>query len=198
LVNLKYCSEKYCNSLQKQLLYEQVANTQLKDILHYRQTFRTPPTTMSSDAHEGGDLSDMAASGTKIPNDAGNYETLPSVPHPTQKAENPAFHAGFIDAPDQQGATDNVADMPRAPKDTGVTGEVISGTGDQMPPGVESKRLGMQDAGGPAAKGHPRDGKAVGDKGSMVERAAVEGAEVEPAPGEEEDSQDAIRDRKGL
>ena len=118
--------------------------------------------------------------------------------HTTQKAENPAYHNNFINAPDQQGATDNIADMPRSTKDTGVTGEVITATGEQMPAGVESKRLGMDPAGGPAAKGHPRDGKAVGKYGSEIERLAGEGAEAEPAPGEEEDGQDEIRDRKGI
>ena len=133
-----------------------------------------------------------------MPNDAGDYEVLPSKPHPTQKAENPAYHAGFINAADPQGAVDNAADMPRTTKDTGATGEVITGTGDQMPADVESKRLGMGVAGGPAAKGHPRDAKGGVKTASEIERFAGEGAEVEPAPGEEEEGQDEVRDKKGL
>jgi hypothetical protein len=43
----------------------------------------------SSDPHQGGDLSDMAVEGTKMPNDAGVYPTVPSVPNETEKAENP-------------------------------------------------------------------------------------------------------------
>lgn len=43
----------------------------------------------SSDPHKGGDLSDMAVTGTKMPNDAGDYPEVPSVPNDTEKAENP-------------------------------------------------------------------------------------------------------------
>jgi len=35
-----------------------------------------------TDPKQGGDLSDMAASGTTVPNDAGKMNTLPSVPRP--------------------------------------------------------------------------------------------------------------------
>ena len=37
------------------------------------------------DPHVGGDLSDMAATGTRMPNDAGDYEIVPSVPDEHQK-----------------------------------------------------------------------------------------------------------------
>lgn len=43
----------------------------------------------SEDPHKGGDLSDMAATGTKMPNDAGDYPIIPSVPKSDEKAENP-------------------------------------------------------------------------------------------------------------
>lgn len=88
--------------------------------------------------------------------------------------------------------------MPRTVKDTGETGEVITGTGDQLPASVESKRLGTGEADGPAAKGHPRDARHDVKGGSEIERFASEGAEVDPAPGEEEDDQDIIRKRKDL
>lgn len=87
----------------------------------------------SSDPRQGGDLSDMAAAGTTMPNDAGKQNLIPSVPRPDQMAENKAFHNGFINAADQQGATDNSVDAPRQFKDIGATGEVITGTGDAMP-----------------------------------------------------------------
>ncbi|KAF2486805.1 hypothetical protein BDY17DRAFT_292143 [Neohortaea acidophila] len=155
--------------------------------------------TSNQDPHQGGDLSDMAAKGTKMPNDAGDYEVLPSVPDEHQKAENPAFHNQFINSADPQGAVDNAVDMPRRFNDSGATGEVITGTGDQMPVDVEQKRFGLDEAGGPAAKGHSRDGKAS-SKHHKDEfgRFAGEGAEVDPAPGEEELEQDEIRDSKGV
>ena len=50
----------------------------------------------SEDPHKGGDLSDMAATGTKMPNDAGDYPPIPSVPKPDEKAENPGTSAAHI------------------------------------------------------------------------------------------------------
>ena len=88
--------------------------------------------------------------------------------------------------------------MPRSNKDTGATGEVITGIGDQMPAGIESKHFDMGGAGGPAAKGHPRDGRHDVKAGSEIERFAGDGAEAEPAPGEEEEDQDVVRERKGI
>lgn len=125
--------------------------------------------TMSGDAHKGGDLSDMAVSGTKIPNDAGTYEKLPSVPNPEQKAESQAYQHGLVGAGDVQGAADNPSSISDSGPGAGATGQVITGTGDQLPPGVESKRIDAQDATGPAAKGHARDGKALGDRGSAFD-----------------------------
>ena len=43
-----------------------------------------------------------------------------------------------------------------------------------------------------------RDARGDTKSGSEIERFASEGAEADPAPGEEEDTQDAIRDRKGI
>ena len=141
----------------------------------------------------------MAAEGTTIPNDAGDYNLVPSVPDEHQKAENPAFHNHFLNSADSQGAVDNAVDPPRGYRDDGATGEVITGTGDQMPADVERKRFGLDEAGGPAAKGHARDGQQVRDKEGM-ERFGGEGAEVDVPPEEEGEDvgQDEIRDRKGL
>ena len=43
-----------------------------------------------------------------------------------------------------------------------------------------------------------RDARGDTKSGSEIERLAGEGAEAEPAPGEEEDTQDQIRERKGI
>ncbi|GAW27152.1 hypothetical protein SAMD00023353_7700020 [Rosellinia necatrix] len=43
--------------------------------------------TSDQDAHKGGDLSEMAKDGTKIPGDAGKMNITPSKPSP-QQAEN--------------------------------------------------------------------------------------------------------------
>lgn len=109
-----------------------------------------------SDAHQGGRLEDMAATGTSIPNDAGAHNLIPSVPRPDQSSENSdAFDKGHIAAADLASAADNATDMPRQPKDMGATAEVVTGTGDQLPAQAESKRLhfGANDA---LAKGHDR------------------------------------------
>lgn len=108
---------------------------------------------MSQDAsRQGGDLSDMAVSGTSIPNDAGTQRTIPSVPNPEQASTSTT---GGLGAPDLASAADN-----GRPQDgeSGATGEVITATGDQLPAGVESKRLDPS-SGNDAAKGHPRDEK---------------------------------------
>ena len=157
---------------------------------------------MSKDQHPaGGDLSDMAASGTSVPTDSAKPKLVPSVPEPHQKAENPAFHNQFINAADPQGAVDNAADMPRTFKDTGATGEVITATGDQMPADVEAKRFGLRDAGGDAAKGHSREGRGTTThKEDDIEKFATEGAEVDRSVQEEGEDvgQDELRAKKGL
>ncbi len=149
----------------------------------------------STDPHQGGDLSDMAAEGTSIPNDAGKQRTIPSVPRPDQISKN--VPTDTLGGPTIASAADNATDMPRSTRDLGSTGEVISGVGDQMPAQAESKRM-HYGANNPLAKGHDRYDKHSRDKMSDVEKFAGEGAGVEPAPGEEGEDQDTIRDRKGL
>jgi len=144
-----------------------------------------------SDPRQGGDLSDMAATGTTMPNDAGRHNLIPSVPRPDQAA------GSDLGAADTAGAADNASDMPRQFKDMGATGEIITGTGDQLPAQVESKNLHFG-ANDPLSKGHDRYDKHSRQKESDLERYAGEGAEVDKAPGEEEDSQDSVRERKGL
>ena len=81
-------------------------------------------------------------------------------------------------------------------KDMGTTGEVITGTGDQLPAAAESKRMHFG-ANNPLAKGHDRYDKHARQKESDLERYAGEGAGVDVPPGEEGLSADEIRDSKG-
>ena len=90
-----------------------------------------------SDPHTGGRLEDMAAKGTSIPNDAGAHRAIPSKPRPDQVNPGSEFsHA------DPAHAADNAFDIPRGVNDAGTTGEVVTGTGDQLPGSVEKKNLG--------------------------------------------------------
>ncbi|KAI9722232.1 MAG: hypothetical protein M1812_001704 [Candelaria pacifica] len=146
-----------------------------------------------TDPHQGGNLSDMAVEGTSIPNDAGKQRIIPSVPRPDQISDSGDIAGG----PTIASAADNATDMPRSTRDMGSTGEVISGVGDQIPAQAESKRM-HYGANNPLAKGHDRYDKHSRDKESDLEKFAGEGAGVEPAPGEEGEDQDTIRDRKGL
>jgi len=150
---------------------------------------------MSSDPHQGGDLSDMAAQGTSIPGDAGIQNVIPSKARPDQTPGDPLYTKGGIGAPDPQSAVDNSMDIPRRNKDIGATGEVITGTGDQLPAQVESKRLHIS-PNNPGAKGHDRVDKHATHNRSHVDRYAGEGSTVDPVPGEDEDDQDALRDSR--
>ncbi|CAG8029819.1 unnamed protein product [Penicillium salamii] len=108
------------------------------------QTTTTTKTTMvRQDPHQGGSLSEMAATGTTIPNDAGKMNTIPSVPRPDQRAEHFGFDNAGIAEPSTAMAADNATDLPRSTRDIGQTGEVITGTGNSMPAGVESKHAYM-------------------------------------------------------
>ncbi|KAJ5550816.1 hypothetical protein N7535_001244 [Penicillium sp. DV-2018c] len=94
---------------------------------------------VGQDPHQGGNLSDMATEGTKIPNDAGVMNTIPSVPRPDQRADHFGFDNAGIAEPSTAMAADNATDMPRSTRDIGQSGEVISGTGNSMPAGIEAK-----------------------------------------------------------
>ena len=172
-----------------------------------------------SDPKQGGSLSDMAPEGTSIPSDAGTQRTIPSVPNPHQAA--PSASSGA----DLAGAASNAADIPRSGRDVAPSGEVVTGTykpfnarfghpatvgiicgtltsfgktayGDSMPAEIETKRLGMQSGMMDAAKGHGRDEKHRKQKGADEERLAGEGPEVAAAPGEEDEDQEVLRDRR--
>lgn len=90
------------------------------------------------DAKQGGNISDMAVSGTKVPDDAGKPDTIPSKPNPHQQAESQEYQKGRIGAGDISGAADNARDM----QSSGKHEEVITGIGDQMPAdAAEAKHL---------------------------------------------------------
>ncbi|RJE23147.1 hypothetical protein PHISCL_04503 [Aspergillus sclerotialis] len=87
---------------------------------------------MTSNPHQGGSLTEMAAEGTTIPNDAGIQNTIPSVPRPDQLEENSQFHNQGLAEPNRAAAADNATDVPRSTRDRAGTGEVITGTGNTI------------------------------------------------------------------
>lgn len=91
---------------------------------------------MSDEAHRGGTLEEMSArGGTTIPKDAGTQPIAHSDP-----AEKRVYGTR---------AVDNFRPMPENPKDdNGITGEVVTGTGDVLPAGVEAKSINMDSTGG--------------------------------------------------
>ncbi|OCL06020.1 hypothetical protein AOQ84DRAFT_86378 [Glonium stellatum] len=131
----------------------------------------------------------MAVDGTSMPNDAGQYRVIPSVARPDQA--NPPSD---LSQASRAAAADNATDIPRSVRDRGQTGEVMTGIGDQLPANVEKKRLDDADL-DPRAHGHDRAFKhAV--KNAPFTKLAGEGPDVQPAPGEEGDGQDVLRERR--
>lgn len=61
---------------------------------------------------QGGSITDMAAEGTKVPDEAGTQNTIPSVPRPDQITD-PTTDASNIGATDLAGAADNAQDVSR-------------------------------------------------------------------------------------
>lgn len=107
-----------------------------------------------TDSHQGGSLSEMAPGGTSIPNDAGKQNTIPSVPRPDQKSESAEFNNEGLAQPSSAFAADNATGLPRGPADSGATGEVLTGTGNSVGAGVESKG-NQPGAGYPGAGARP-------------------------------------------
>ncbi|KAL9109343.1 MAG: hypothetical protein Q9227_005973 [Pyrenula ochraceoflavens] len=145
-----------------------------------------------SDSHTGGDLMDMAASGTKIPGDAGKMNTIPSVPRPDQVASN--VDPNYLGGSTIDQAATNAGDIPRNPRDQ-ATNEVLTGTGDSLPSTVDSKRLHNVPGGvvnDPTAKGSTRYEQHVRQKGPDEEYGAAEGPYVSAPPGREGDSADKV------
>lgn len=131
-----------------------------------------------TDPHQGGDLSDMAVNGTSIPNDAGN-NLIPSIPRPGEGLDSVNANTGNLAS-----AASNPTDISRGVRDMGATGEVETGTGDQLPATVESKRLHFG-ANNPLAKGHDRYDKHARQNESDLERYANEGPGVDLQPSED-------------
>jgi hypothetical protein len=75
------------------------------------------------DSHRG-DLSDIAAEGTSIPNDAGKMNISPSKPLPGEGEETANANEGSL-----AGSASNPTDIPRSVRDIGAGGEVETGTG---------------------------------------------------------------------
>ncbi|KAJ4410889.1 hypothetical protein N0V91_001818 [Didymella pomorum] len=167
-----------------------------------------------TDPHQGGRLEDMAAEGTAIPGDAGKQRlvgltpshthlcfeerltVLPilSVPRPDQKDPGPEFsHTNPAHA------ADNAFDIPRGVNDEGSTGEVISGTGDQINSNIEKKNLDGADR-VPEAKGHDQYAKHVRKQQSEFDESSGQVKarhDVEAAPGEELLTQDELLKKRG-
>jgi hypothetical protein len=94
-------------------------------------------------------------------------------------------------------AADNAFDIPRSVNDRGQTGEILSGTGDQLSSNLEKKNL--DDANfDPRAKGHDQYAKhARQDNPFDSLKHGARNHNVEAAPGEEELTQDQLLDKRG-
>ncbi|KAL4884503.1 hypothetical protein BJY04DRAFT_182623 [Aspergillus karnatakaensis] len=139
-----------------------------------------------SSPHRGGSLSDMAPKGTKIPNDAGLMNTIPSVPRPDQRSDHPDYEYGGIGQPSTAFAADNSTDLPRSTRDIGFTGEVMTGTGNTLPAQNENAPnvLGTNT---PGAKGQTRSHLRGKQQRGGFERFA----------GEDEDAGEYIGEHEG-
>jgi hypothetical protein len=137
------------------------------------------------DPHRGGSLEDMAPTGTRMPNDAGLQNTIPSKARPDQQEEDPRFSYDGIAQPTLAAAADNAFDMPRSTRDVGATGDVMTATGDSLPAEVETKNLHFQ-ANDPGAKGDTRNIKHANKNRSAFDKLAGEDPEADQAVGEPE------------
>lgn len=61
---------------------------------------------------QGGSITEMAAEGTKVPDDAGTQNTIPSVPRPDQITD-PSNDPNDLGTTDLAGAADNAQDVSR-------------------------------------------------------------------------------------
>lgn len=121
------------------------------------------------------------------------YIKIPSVPRPDQKDPGRDFsHTSPAHA------ADNAFDIPRGVEDQGVTGEIISGTGDQISSNIEKKNLDDADN-VPQAKGDGRYAKHVRHQKSEFDTQAHAGHNVQRAPVEEEElmTQDGLLEKRG-
>ncbi len=68
---------------------------------------------------EGGSITDMAVEGTKVPDDAGTQNTIPSVPRPDQISGS-SNDPNDLGATDLAGVADNAQDISRV-RDTSLS-----------------------------------------------------------------------------
>jgi hypothetical protein len=94
-------------------------------------------------------------------------------------------------------AADNAFDIPRSVNDRGQSGEILTGTGDQLSSNIEKKNLDDADF-DPRAKGHDRYAKHAKQDNPMdsLKYGAVS-HDVEAAPGEELETQEALLEKRG-
>ncbi|KAL4907356.1 hypothetical protein BDW74DRAFT_176129 [Aspergillus multicolor] len=137
-----------------------------------------------SSPHQGGSLTDMAATGTKIPNDAGRMNTIPSVPRPDQRSEDSNFDYSGQGQPSLAFAADNATDLPRSTKDMGFSGEVMTGTGDSFP--AQAENAGNEiGANWPSVKGQTRGLKRADKNRGLFDRMGGGGEQEEFGEGDE-------------
>jgi len=142
----------------------------------------------------GGDILDMAQKGTTVPDDSAVPRTIPSKPRPGEAADH--------DDPNQLGgrtladAATNPGDIPRTTKDTAVN-EVLTGTGDALPPQIDSKRMHNVPGGvthDAKSKGSTRYTEHSVQQNDFVKGASA-GAGVEKAPGQEDLTDEQAADK---
>ena len=63
---------------------------------------------------QGGSITEMAAEGTKVPDDAGTQNTIPSLPRPDQITDS-SKDPNDLGTTDLAGAADNAQDVSRVP-----------------------------------------------------------------------------------
>jgi hypothetical protein len=121
------------------------------------------------------------------------HTQISSVPRPDQKDPGPEFsHTNPAHA------ADNAFDIPRGVEDQGVTGEIISGTGDQTNSNIEKKNLDDADN-VPQAKGDGRYAKHVRHQKNEFDTQVHAGHDVQRAPVEEEElmTKDELLEKRG-
>ncbi|OKL56667.1 hypothetical protein UA08_08309 [Talaromyces atroroseus] len=138
-----------------------------------------------NDPHRGGTLSEMAPTGTTMPNDAGLQNTIPSKARRDQQEEDHRFDYDGIAQPSVAAAADNSTDMPRSTRDVGQSGEVMTGIGDSLPAEIETKNMHFQ-ANDPGAKGRVRTFKHAAKTTGAFDRLAGEDPEGTQAVAEPE------------
>ncbi|KAL4806923.1 hypothetical protein BDV18DRAFT_160086 [Aspergillus unguis] len=130
---------------------------------------------MPSSPHQGGSLSDMAPTGTNIPNDAGKMNTIPSVPRPDQLQEDDSFSYQGQGQPTTAFAADNATDFPRSTRDMGFSGEVTTGTGNTFP--AQGENAGNEiGSNWPGAKGSTRAYEHANLNRSLFDRGGESGS----------------------